>query len=249
MTSLTDIDEIVKTWAWDTFSKTTSGKKLNFKQVRLDVVWDKVRFRSEEPIFQKKKHAALPHPQTLMVSTFTNRTEQVQEHTLRTERQTVSTCKTSITNGFTKGYNLGLTLAVPNDVLQATVGYGKEVTVQNSEEDTILRSITWSIDSTVKAQPRRETTAKLEVQVHEYSANFRVNVHITGTVLVNIFDIVENKVQMTVENDIATVLYDARRRNTEQIPREVDFNRRDVTWPVSGVVDFNYGVSQNIEVA
>jgi hypothetical protein len=73
---------------------------------------------------------------------------------LKTERQTTATCTSSLTKGCTKGFNVGLTLAAPGDVAEASVGFEKGFSIENAKETSDQKTLTWATEGslTVKAK-------------------------------------------------------------------------------------------------
>ncbi|XP_041365549.1 uncharacterized protein LOC121380676 [Gigantopelta aegis] len=244
MSNITDLDKVIKEWAWTWYTKTSSRIfRLNYEEADLEVVWDKVK--DTQGITETYDVTpAEAESKVLFTSTYKNDTEEEHEHTFKTERDTVCTCSTQVSKGFTKSFGLEIALAVPNKVLEATAKFGKEIHVNATDQKTKEERLMWSVDTKVKAPARKHTIAQLEVNEEKYKTKFKTTVRLQGDVVVNIRRAKDRKLEKTIENDIATILRDTRRK----IPVDVQIKDKYVLWPVSGEMQFTYGVSQNVRV-
>ncbi|RUS76003.1 hypothetical protein EGW08_016248, partial [Elysia chlorotica] len=150
--SVTDLDEVVKKWAWQQFQivRAKEHSKLQFKDLAFNINWDRVKFTAEKPDYSDKRQLERPHSQVVFKSIYENRTDHFQEHQFQTDRSTVSSCNTNITKGFTRGWNLELKLGLPEEIMSATAGFGREVNMERSDDWQHEETVSWTINSTIK---------------------------------------------------------------------------------------------------
>ncbi|XP_067655483.1 uncharacterized protein [Haliotis asinina] len=239
--SVTDLDELLKQWAWKIYTRTKNA--VNIDNAQLDVVWNKVRFLSAQPTFSKQKKSSVPQSQIVFSSTFDNETGQYQLHNFQTQRSTIATVTTTMSKGFTRGVNAGIKLPVPPEVLTSTAGFGNEVTIECEDENTTQNSLSWAVNTTVKAPKEMRTIAELEILEEEFKCSFKMNVSFQGMVKVKITELPSGNI-LIVQNDIAQILRDI----NAILPDCVEKTSKKVVWPVIGKVRFRYGVSQKIRV-
>ncbi|XP_046338828.2 uncharacterized protein LOC124120123 [Haliotis rufescens] len=239
--SVTDLDELLKQWAWKMYTRTKNTVSIDNAQ--LDVVWNKVRFQSAQANFSKQHASNVPQSQIVFSSTFDNETTQYQQHNFQTQRSTIATVTTAMSKGFTRGVNAGIKLPVPPEVLSSTAGFGNEVTIECEDEYSVQKSLSWAVNTTVNAPKEMRTVAELEILENEFKCNFKMNVSFRGTVRVNITELPSEKV-LIFQNDIAQILGDS----GSLLPDCVEITPKKVVWPVIGKVQFRYGVSQKVRV-
>ncbi|OWF52400.1 uncharacterized protein LOC110447870 [Mizuhopecten yessoensis] len=247
MANIADIEEIVQTWAWTAFQKTRSKdvSKLKLEDVKLDVNWSRVRFFRSEPEFSDGQMVELPNSQIVFTSTFINNTEQDQEHSFKTERTTTSVSTVTVSKGYSKGFNLELKLALPEEVAAVTAGFGREVNMDNTEESAHEESITWAVDSTVKVPRKTTTTAEMVVKEKQFNSNYRMPVKIRGTVIVAVLNLKDNNsFVQSVEGDFSVIMGDELKRARSGYQVE----NKTVTFLVEGSCKFRFGVEQRVQL-
>lgn len=64
---IADLEEFVKTWAWDTFLRTRSKEhqKLRYEDLRLEVNWSRVKFKSSSPEYSDQRFVEKPQSQVV----------------------------------------------------------------------------------------------------------------------------------------------------------------------------------------
>ena len=244
MSNVTDIEEIVRTWAWTAFVKTRSAdyKKLKLDDVSLDVNWSRVRFTPSVPDYSDGNMVECPSSKVVFTSTFVNNSNSEQEHSFTTERTTMCTATTSISKGYTKGFNVELKVGLPDEVAAATVGFGRELSVESTEEQTTEKSITWSVNSKISVPERSRAIARMEVKEKEYTGNFKLTVRVRGTVIVNINNLKDNNSFIHgCEGDISQILEDAKRGG-------YSIDGRTAVFEVAGKTHFRFGVEQQVNL-
>lgn len=244
---IADLEEFVKTWAWDTFLRTRSKEyaKLRYEDVRLEINWSRVRFNSSQPEYFDERFAERPQSQVVFRSTYENGTDHTQDHSFQTERTTVSCCTTSVSKGFTKGMHLELKLGLPDEVAGATAGFGREVHMDSTDENTHEEIMTWSINSSISVPAHARTVAELVVREREFNAKFRMNVQIKGHLIVVVTNLRDNNAFVqSIEGDFSEVI----KTMKDKLDKNVTCNGRVVTWELEGACQFRFGVEQHVRL-
>ncbi|ESO93784.1 hypothetical protein LOTGIDRAFT_104834, partial [Lottia gigantea] len=242
---LTDIEELVKIWAWDNFLKTRSKDhiKLRLEDIIMEVKWAKVRFINGTPEYSDEKKLDKPNSQVVFKSTYENWTDHEQEHSFQTERTTVSSCTTEVSKGYSKGFSLEVKLGLPDEVAGATAGFGREVNMGSVEETSQEEHMTWSINSTIKVPRKHKTTAELLVREQEFTANFKMDVCIKGRVLVVITNLKDNNsFVQCIEGDFSDIL----KKHGDS--RHYIIENKSVRWPLVGKCKFRFGIEQHVQL-
>lgn len=245
MSNVTDIEDIVKTWAWTAFLK-TRGKdlqKLKFEDVNMNVNWSRVRFQPSAPDYSDTNMVDQPNSKIVFTSTFENNTDSEQEHSFTTERTTVCTVTTNVSKGYTQGFNLELKIGLPEEVASATAGFGREVNTETAEENTKETSITWAVDSNIKVPKKHRTTATMVVKEKEFTGSFKMTVQIRGMVMVTFTNLRDNNSFIhSTEGDISQILKESKGHTGYSI------EGRTIIWEVEGSTKFRFGVEQQVKI-
>lgn len=93
-------------------TKSRSEKKYEFEELDIEINWGKMDIVHEEAKFEPKK-APKPMNQTLFKTYFTNKTNQVQEYSFKTERVTRQSCGFSFNKGFSREKEANISLKIP----------------------------------------------------------------------------------------------------------------------------------------
>ncbi|KAH3876945.1 uncharacterized protein LOC127870150 [Dreissena polymorpha] len=244
MANVTDVEEIVLNWAWNSFLKTRGAdyKKLKFEDVKMEVNWTRVKFTPSMPEYSDGKMVDQPNSKIVFTSTFLNNTNCEQEHSFTTERTTVCTATTCISKGYTQGFHLELKVGLPEEVAAATAGFGREVNVDRTDEHTTETVITWSVNSNVKVPQNTKAIAKMEVKEKEFTGKFKLTVSIRGMVIVTFTNLRENNSFIhSSEGDISQILRDAKREGYK-------IEGKTAIWEVEGTSKFRFGVEQEVHL-
>ncbi|KAL8617539.1 hypothetical protein ACOMHN_055320 [Nucella lapillus] len=245
---ITDLEELVNIWAWDTFLRTRlkDHQKLRYEDVRLEINWSRLKITSSPPEYSDRQLAQRPQSQIVFRSTYENLTDNSQDHSFQTERSTVSSCTTSVSKGFTKGIHLEVKLGLPDEVAGATAGFGREVTMESTDESTREEIMTWSINSNIKVPPKHRTIAELVVHENEFSARFKTAARIKGQVLVVVTNLRDNNsFVQSIEGDFSEIMKSMKDKVDSTT---VTFNSRVVTWEMEGQCRFRFGVEQHVRL-
>mmetsp|Transcript_29361 Transcript_29361/g.47099 ORF Transcript_29361/g.47099 Transcript_29361/m.47099 type:complete len:265 (+) Transcript_29361:51-845(+) len=261
MAEITDIEDIVKDYAWNIYMKTSNGnRKVDYDEARFDIDWSRTKFVSSKPEFQKIDNngqqvprgkipaqlAETPTSQEIYRSTYTNKTNGEQEHAISMHRSTKSTCKAYITKGYTKGINVGLKLAVPGDVANITPSFGYSVNITENSEETTEKTIDWGSDCKVKVPKGQKVSAKISVVEKNYSATFQMTTSIYGTVHVAIHSRSDDRFLQSIDTPFTNIMRWYSEKNGGY--GQYTIKPKEVEWKVSGNCDFRFGVEQQVEI-
>ncbi|KAK2153950.1 hypothetical protein LSH36_281g10028 [Paralvinella palmiformis] len=187
----------------------------------------------------------------LFQTKFTNNTKDPQEYTMRTEKTTRSTCSTSVETGFTRGIDLGVTLKTPGEVLEASAGYHRELSLTNSEGETFEEELTWGVESVIKVKPEHVAEAQLVVKERKQSGDFIITTKISGTVYVTFTNVRDNNSFLKATGgDVASIMeqyLETERRKGEPL-EFVTIQDDTVTMVTKGSCRFRYGIRQEVKV-
>lgn len=73
---------------------------------------------------------------------------------------------------------MSIKLTTPCQVLEANAGFHREMSLVNSESETIEQELSWGVDSQIEVKGKHVGEAKLIILEEEYSGNFTIKTHI-----------------------------------------------------------------------
>lgn len=195
--------------------------------------------------------SATPVTSILFETKFTNNTSDDQEYTMRTEKTTRSSMTTEVEKGLTRGFEMGLKLMSPCEVIEANAGYRREVTLTNTEGETFDEELTWGVESVIKVKSEHVAEASLVVNERKQSGEFTIESRISGMVYVTFTNVKENNAFVKeTGNDIADIVrkhIDDERKKDRALPF-VRIEDHVVIVTTKGTCHFRYGVSQEVKV-
>jgi hypothetical protein len=235
-----DLEEVVDTWAWNSYEKTRSDKTLKLKDIRMDINWFAVSFVTEKPTYSR---AVIVEPisQVIFKSVFCNESDAEQSHSLKTERQTTATCTSSLTKGCTKGFNVGLTLAAPGDIAKASVGFEKGFSIENAKETSDQKTLTWATEGSLTVKAKSTLIAELQIKEMQYKYSFSSKVAIHGQVTVSIYNRLNNNFIMSVMGDMKAILV-----ADQNIPK-IETLGKTAYIELIGKCEFQFGIEQHLK--
>lgn len=147
-----------KTYNWKELVKEIDWRSLKFVIfccdfcLTVDFYFPRNRVRHDSVIYTDIDTPGAPKNHILFRSTFLNDTDREQEYNLKAERRTVSTCAFSIFEGYTTEQCVSLELEVPlpKCVLEASTGFRREYTLEQSRDKQFEEELTWSVESNIK---------------------------------------------------------------------------------------------------
>ena len=110
------------------------------------------RVRHDPIIYTDVDTPGTPKNHILFRSTFLNDTNREQEYNLKAVRRTVSTCSFSIFEGYTTEQcaSLELEVPLPKCVIEASTGFRREYTLEQSRDKQVEEELTWSVESNIR---------------------------------------------------------------------------------------------------
>jgi hypothetical protein len=235
-----DLEEVVETWAWNSYTKTSLSKALKLEDIRMDINWSAVSFVPEKPKYSTVGNVQ-PKSHVIFKSVFRNDSDIEQSHSLKTERQTTATCTSSLTKGCTKGFNVGLTLAAPGGVAEASVGFERGFSIENAIETSDQKTLTWATEGSLTVKPKSTLTAELQITEKQCTYTFSSKVAINGRVTVSIYNKKENNnFIMSVMGDIKEILV------VENKISNIKPNDKTAYIALDGKCEFRYGIEQQL---
>ena len=191
------------------------------------------------------------HTNVLFQTKFTNNTKDDQEYTLKTQKTTRSTCTTEVETGFTKSMELSVKLCTPGEIMEANAGYHREMSLTNTEGETIEEELSWGVESQIKVKAQHVAEAQLVVKEKKYSGDFIITSKIRGYVYVTFNNIKDNNSLIKATgHDIADIVSqhaDMERRKGRAL-EFLEIQNSVVIIITRGKCHFRYGIRQEVNV-
>ena len=251
-----DLGALVEDWALTHFRRKASRKERRLLEqdlISMQVDWKRVNFHHHAPKYDPEPPSAgtgTPINNVLFRTSFTNKTDNPQTYTFRTERTTRSSCCVEIEQGYTQGIETSVKLATPGGILEANAGFKREISLTESREQTVEEELCWSVDSQVSVKGRHRAEAKLIIREEEYRGKFCVDTHIKGRVRIVYTNVKDNNSFLRArEGEVTEIVREAmegRRLQGDAI--SVDGSARAVLCRTRGQCTFRYGLQQDVEV-
>lgn len=192
-----------------------------------------------------------PGMSVLFETKFTNNTIYDQEYTMKTEKTTRRSLSTCVERGLTKGFEMGIKLTTPCEVLEANAGYRREVTLTNSDGETIDEEMTWGVESIIHVKGEHVAEAQLVVNERKQDGEFQIESRFSGMVYVTFTNLKENNAFVKeTGHDVAEIVaeYLEREKKKEHLLPYVRIEKNVVIVTTGGRCHFRYGVSQEVKV-
>ena len=253
-----DIQGLVEDWAFAYFrQKATSKKERKLQEqdnLGMEIDWKRVRFTHHPPEYTPKPPKlgeGTPTRNTLFSVSYTNKTDRTQKYHFQTERTTRSSCAVSVEQGYTKGIEMSVKLATPCEILEVNAGFKREMTLMNSESETIEEELSWSVDSEIEVEGKHTGEAKLIIIEEKYDGRFTIETEISGRVRIVYTNIKDNNSFIkTAESDIVKIAQEAisSKKIGAAAALSVDGTKKCIVCKTQGKCNFKYGVKQIVEV-
>ena len=246
-TEVIEMEPVILAWAQEMFkhTKTKEMGKIPKDALMYTVNWKNVRVHYSKPEYNDVNKAPTPKSQILFKTTFVNNTKLEQEYSFKTQRTTQSCCEVSIEKGVSTGVEFGLKLATPCEIFEANAGFHREITVTNSETETIEHEMSWEVDSQIKVPARHKTEAHLVVNEDNQSSKFTVHCRMKGMVTVVVTNMQDNNSFLkSLDGSLAEIF----RREIECGLRGVKVDGSVVSFDTVGKCSFRYAVEQHVKL-
>ncbi|CAF4393967.1 unnamed protein product, partial [Adineta steineri] len=83
--------------------------------------------------------------------------------------------------------SLELQVPLPKCVLEASTGFRREYTLEQSRDKQVEEELTWSVESNIRIPGMSQTTAELIVQEDEYHGTFEIKSYFVGEIRVKLY--------------------------------------------------------------
>jgi hypothetical protein len=276
-TAFLDIDKVVTNWAWTKYDdkptrkqKTLRDKeqKKNRPYIGIKIDWSDCEFidRTTWPTIADEQNTGSAGSENqlraarvtgsdvnvLFETEFTNNTEREQIYTMKVEKTTSSTCSTEVESGVTKGYEMGISLKLPEEILEMNAGYKKEVTLTTTNGESFEEELTWGAESEIKVKEGSIAHAQLLVKEKRQSGEFVVTTTIKGYVKVTFTNLRDNNSFLVqASGDISFIVQkflDKQQRLGKVYPHVIVDDNGVVTISTKGTCKFRYGIKQEVKV-
>lgn len=193
----------------------------------------------------------MSHANILFQTKFTNNTNDEQEYTMKTEKTTSSICTTEVESGYTKGYEMSVTLKTPCEVLEASAGFHREMSLNRIEGEEIEETLSWGVESQIRVKRGHIAEAQMVVNEKKVNGNFTVVTKMKGLVIVNFNNIrSKNSLIKSTAHDISEIVaefLDMERRKGQPLDF-VTIDKNVVIMKTKGTCRFRFGVKQEVRV-
>lgn len=204
-----DLDLIVEKWISHMWERTrTKNIKYELDDLQIVVNWKRVEIEQNEAKFENNMSpkAKIPSNQTLFRTHFTNRTDQEQEYSFKTERVTRQAVGFSFVKGFSREKEGAISFKLPSDIVEIGGGIKSEQSVECGKDQTNEQEVTWGVDSIIKVKPHSKTTASLVISEIELNRNFYVETKLKGRLTVSLNNRENNQFVKSFSGDIVDII-------------------------------------------
>jgi len=245
---VTDLEDIVTRWAWQMFDTTKSKDQARLPREALNMTinYKKAHFDHSEPEYTDKEKPPDTKSQTLFRTFFTNKTNQDQEYSFKTERVTRSCAEMQFEKAYTVGQEMSIALKTPCEVFEANAGFHRELTLTDSHGQTFEEEMTWGVDSLIKVPPHTKTTAKLVIAEDKFSGKFQVTTKIYGKIHVAITNTKDNNSFLkSIDGDIVDII----KREVDNGLKGFEIKNKKARFTTRGRCNFAFAIEQHVELS
>lgn len=194
---VTDLDALVEKWIDYMYTTTNVPKKSTTKCFKLpkknkkeakelkdydvEIDWTNVSFKQEDTVFDSSTvSVGNGTSQTLLQTSFVNRTSQDQESSFKMERTTTQVCEFAFDKGFKSNQSPGFSLLIPQDIAHVDASIKRERNLVAGKNAVAKEEVTWKCDSKIKVKPNSTTHGSLVITEMELDRAFKGVVYIKG---------------------------------------------------------------------
>lgn len=255
-----DLTSICETFAKDYFRRKATGfrerRLISNDKIGVDIDWRRVQFSHDTPKYEPhppKPGTGTPLNNCLFDTSYANKTDRDQTYNFKAERTTTSTCTIEIEQTYTQGWECGITLKTPCEILEANVGFHREIELTSLTGETVEESMTWGVDSDVVVKSGHRAEAKMNITEEEYNGKFLMKTTVQGIVKINFINLKNNGFIRTMETNIYDVIDWA--KENRMLPEGdsadavvLDSSNNAVVLTTRGKCQFKYGLKQDVVV-
>ncbi|KAM7533853.1 hypothetical protein Aperf_G00000113185 [Anoplocephala perfoliata] len=261
---LFDLITVVRAWAVDSFLAAADKKTRkrvcaggnNVGALHVEIIWDDIVSWSDTPAFADVYSVQLPKSHVLFNTAYRNGTDGVQEYNFRTDRSTRSTAEIEISKGFSAHREIGVKLQLPEQILEASAGFSREISLSKATRHSLDEEMSWGIDTRVEVQPKSTANVQVNVIEHQLTCRFSVDTRLRGRIRAVCLDGRKNNAfLMSIESDLGDVVkaHLAKPRPPSEpkltnVKVEGTITPKTVVITTEGKCSFRFGVKQEVEV-
>lgn len=152
----------------------------NFK-----VDWDDVEFVPDKIKYKRLLYKEMENEDLLNVlfkTVLKNDSKLVQQHTLRAKRRTVYGCESFLIEGYTKGSKVGMSIPLPNGILEAGIGISKSFTINHTKGNSEEKQVEWDVEDSIQVPGKSTITVEIKTKEKQSEFEFQTRVGFKGNV-------------------------------------------------------------------
>lgn len=239
-----DLEEIGKKKAWAMYKHDQESKKSVHRKLEKPVLqlnWDGVKSFPEKPCYKistivPKKEDTI---RVIFQAVFQNKSNEDQQQTLRAGVETLSTSDNTLTKGYTKGSEVGLSLQAPDEIVNA--GFTEGFFLKHVNGNLEVKPIPWVINELIKVPKNSKIEVTKTVFERHKEFDFEAMVGFEGDVQGN-FNYQNTKNNVSYQIPISTII--------NELPREMISEINGIyRIKINGRCAFKYNIEQkNINI-
>lgn len=223
-----DLEEVVKKRALYTYK---AQQKSFFKRKPvIEVDWSDVTFSPQKPIYRKLVDSKEVFRVTSKI-VLENKTLIDQHHQLKANRQTRSVCNSTLTEGYTKGLTIGLSLPVPLETGILTQFTLDRVLGNKDEDDS-----TSHVEHHIKVPSESNVAVSALINEKETRCLFQTLIHVQGNVKAILYDQKKNHIG-SFDFPMSTIMF-------EEFPKRMTREKNCIR--IKGTCNFEYKVDKTV---
>lgn len=240
-----DLEEIVKKKAWAMYKPDQESKSdgvQNRKEPVLQIDWDGVKFYPEKPYFTEsnvvpKQEGAF---RVILQAVVQNKSIIEQRQTLKAGVETFTLCESSLTKGYTKGSEVGLSFHAPDEVANAAIPFLDGFLIKKVSGNSEKKPVSLKLVELITVPRKSQITVSKGIKETQREFDFEAMVAFEGNVEGTFYN-QNNESIVSYTIPITTVI--------DEIPNEMkaDKNGRCCI-KINGSCTFKYEKEQEAEI-
>lgn len=238
-----DLEEIGKQEAWamyeiDQQSNLSVNRKK--KELVLQLNWDDVKSYPEKPDYKLSPSLTINEGafRVIFEAVFQNITKTDQCQKIKAVVETLSTSHSSLTQGYTKGSEVGLTLKAPD---QVATTFSNGLAIKHVNGNFEVKPIPWVVDKLIKVPKYSNTTVSMEVQGRQSEFDFEANIGFEGDIKGN-FCNQNQEIVASYTIPIKTII--------KELPKDMISEKKGINYiKINGRCAFRYDTGQLINIS
>ncbi|VDI09711.1 Hypothetical predicted protein [Mytilus galloprovincialis] len=205
----------------------------------LKLNWDDVEIYPSEASF-KDISVKTEEPSLIFKTVFHNNSKAHQKHNLKTELKRSSFLESSVTEGYTRGSKVDLSLQIPRMMMNCAYVKSKGFLLETVEGNRQVNDVSWVIEDFIAVPELTSITVRMKIKEKENKYEFTTKKGFKGQVKATFYNKKQEKIR-TFSISTRTVIH-------EYIPPEmVEEGDRGITYiKIKGWCKFKYDVEREI---